>query len=260
MRNILILLLLIASSIANAQVRMKLNYSKDWRLATPDSAVFIRVCFYDTLNHFFTGPVADLYVNGKPQMKGTYRFKKKEGEFASYYENGNTESTGMFENNMRVGVWKTYDADGKLKSEVKFVPGTAQQKVITFNDPSGVKFEVTERFEAESFLDPSTYPSLRITAPGKAYVIEKEPEPDGGLARFMYAVAKNIKYPPAARQNHIEGTVFVGFVVQKDGSLSEVKIVRSVGGGCDEVAINALILANKKIKWKPGTRNGEPVA
>ncbi|MCR9085012.1 MAG: energy transducer TonB, partial [Cyclobacteriaceae bacterium] len=69
-------------------------------------------------------------------------------------------------------------------------------------------------------------------------------------------LAKNLRYPEMARDKGIEGTVVVRFIVEKDGSISEAKILRGIGGGCDEEAIRVLQLSPK---WKAGVKDGATV-
>lgn len=57
---------------------------------------------------------------------------------------------------------------------------------------------------------------------------------------MMEFIAKNIKYPPMARESGIQGRVFVNFVVEPDGRVSNVKVLRGIGGGCDEEAIRVV--------------------
>ena len=86
--------------------------------------------------------------------------------------------------------------------------------------------------------------------------IEQKPEfPDGEAALFKF-LTSNIKYPAVAKENGIEGTVYLGFVVEKDGSITDVKIKRSVGGGCTEEAMRVVKLMPK---WKPGKQQGKAV-
>ena len=66
----------------------------------------------------------------------------------------------------------------------------------------------------------------------------------------------NIKYPEVARTSGITGTVYVQFVVEKDGSISDVKVVRGIGGGCDEEAVRVV---KSMPRWKPGKQRGQPV-
>src|SRR5690606_31881901 len=71
-------------------------------------------------------------------------------------------------------------------------------------------------------------------------VVEKQPEYEGGMQGFRRFLAHEIRYPLAARQAGIEGRVEVQFVVEKDGSLSEVKAVKGIGAGCDEEAVRVV--------------------
>jgi protein TonB len=87
-------------------------------------------------------------------------------------------------------------------------------------------------------------------------IVEEMPAFPGGEAKLMEYVAKNIKYPQIARETGIQGRVFVGFVVEPDGSVSNVKVLRGIGGGCDEEAMRVV---KSMPKWKPGKQRGKAV-
>ena len=87
-------------------------------------------------------------------------------------------------------------------------------------------------------------------------IVEEMPAYPGGDQRLMEYVAKNIKYPQIARETGIQGRVFVGFVVEPDGSVSNVKVLRGIGGGCDEEAVRVV---KSMPKWKPGKQRGKAV-
>ncbi len=87
-------------------------------------------------------------------------------------------------------------------------------------------------------------------------IVEDQPEPIGGMQAFYQYVSKHLKYPAQARRMGIEGKVFVQFVVDKDGSLTDVKAVKGIGAGCDEEAVRVIQGAPK---WKPGKQRGRPV-
>ena len=87
-------------------------------------------------------------------------------------------------------------------------------------------------------------------------IVEEMPSFPGGEAKLMEFVAKNIKYPQIARETGIQGRVFVGFVVEPDGSISNVKLLRGIGGGCDEEAMRVI---KSLPKWKPGKQRGKAV-
>lgn len=89
-------------------------------------------------------------------------------------------------------------------------------------------------------------------------VVEETAAPIGGMNAFYEYVGKQMqgKYPAQARRMGIEGRVFVEFVVEKDGSLTDVKAIKGIGAGCDELAVSVVKNAPK---WKPGKQRGKPV-
>lgn len=87
-------------------------------------------------------------------------------------------------------------------------------------------------------------------------VVEMPPSFPGGMAALQSYIRNNIKYPVAAKKNGIEGRVVVEFVVEKDGTLSNVKAFRPADPSLDQEAIR---LVESMPKWNPGKNNGEPV-
>jgi periplasmic protein TonB len=86
--------------------------------------------------------------------------------------------------------------------------------------------------------------------------VETEPTPVGGMNAFYKYVNDNIKYPAAARRMGIEGKVFLVFVIDTDGKINDVQVVKGIGAGCDEEAIRVVSNAPK---WNPGKQRGRPV-
>lgn len=86
--------------------------------------------------------------------------------------------------------------------------------------------------------------------------VEQMPQFGSGDKELMEYLAKNIKYPAIARENGIQGTVVVQFVVDKDGSITQPQVVRGIGGGCDE---EALRVVKGMPKWQPGKQQGREV-
>lgn len=88
-------------------------------------------------------------------------------------------------------------------------------------------------------------------------VVEQNPEFPGGLSAMMAFLRDNIKYPAAARENGLQGKVFIQFVVEKDGSITAVKVIKdNVGGGA---GIEAQRVVKMMPNWKPGRQNGKSV-
>ncbi len=87
-------------------------------------------------------------------------------------------------------------------------------------------------------------------------VVDEMPSFEGGEAALFKYLSNRIKYPRLALENGIKGKVILQFVVNTDGSIQDVKVLRGIGGGCDEEALNAV---KKMPTWKPGSMNGKNV-
>lgn len=87
-------------------------------------------------------------------------------------------------------------------------------------------------------------------------VVEQDPEFPGGMEALYKYLAQNIKYPQLARDNNITGKVYVTFVVERDGSIANPKVLRDIGGGCGQEAIRVV---KSMPKWAPGKQRGKAV-
>jgi len=87
-------------------------------------------------------------------------------------------------------------------------------------------------------------------------VVESMPEFPGGMNKLMKYLQDNLKYPVRAKELGIQGKVYLSFVVEKDGSVTDVALLRGIGGGCDEEAIRAV---KNMPKWIPGKQRNIPV-
>lgn len=87
-------------------------------------------------------------------------------------------------------------------------------------------------------------------------VVESAPEYPGGEEALYKYLQTSINYPQLAKDQNLQGRVFVTFVVEKDGSIANPKILRDIGGGCGEEAIRVV---RKMPKWKPGKQRGKSV-
>ena len=86
--------------------------------------------------------------------------------------------------------------------------------------------------------------------------VSQMPEFPGGEEELIRYLAQNIQYPKQALDGNTEGRVLIGFVVNKEGDIDDVKVLRSIGDGCDEEAVRVI---HKMPKWKPGKNNGKLV-
>lgn len=82
------------------------------------------------------------------------------------------------------------------------------------------------------------------------------PEPFGGEGAWAKFLSRNLRYPPAAQDEGLNGKVVLSFIIEKDGHLSDITVINGAGHGFDEEALRVLKLAKA---WKPGMQNGQPV-
>jgi protein TonB len=110
--------------------------------------------------------------------------------------------------------------------------------------------EVMEEYVAPEIVEEEVVEAEVFT------IVEEMPSYPGGDLKMYEYLGKNIKYPQIARESGIQGRVFVNFVVEPDGSVSNVKVLRGIGGGCDEEAIRVV---KSMPHWKPGKQRGKAV-
>jgi periplasmic protein TonB len=98
---------------------------------------------------------------------------------------------------------------------------------------------------------------IQESAPAEIFtIVEEQPTFGGGEEARQKFLSDNIKYPDLARENGIQGTVYVTFVVEPDGSISNVQTLKGIGAGCDEEAIRVVKMMPK---WTPGKQRGKNV-
>jgi protein TonB len=87
-------------------------------------------------------------------------------------------------------------------------------------------------------------------------VVEQPAEYPGGLEAMMKFIVKNMKYPAVARRMGVEGAVFVSFVVDREGKISEPQVIKGISAECDQEALRVI---KQMPPWKPGKQNGKAV-
>jgi periplasmic protein TonB len=97
---------------------------------------------------------------------------------------------------------------------------------------------------------------IEDNTPVDMHTVEVEPEPLGGAAAWAKFLQRNVRYPGAAQDAGVGGRVWLSFIVEKDGHLSNITVERGAGYGMDEEAVRVLKLAPA---WKPGIQNGHAV-
>ena len=93
---------------------------------------------------------------------------------------------------------------------------------------------------------------------GKPKIVAEEmPQFEGGERGLMNFISRNIRYPVVAMEQNIQGRVIVRFVVSDTGEVTQISVLRGIGGGCDEEAMRVVSLMPR---WTPGRQDGKPVS
>ena len=149
-----------------------------------------------------------------------------------------------------------------VRETVRFVPPVVKDDAPEEDPPPQEQLVETtvSTVTQEGLKDEDIPPEPEVVDPdaGKIFtIVEEMPAFPGGDAKLFEFLKNNIKYPAIARENGIQGRVYVTFVVDKEGKIKDAKVLRGIGGGCDE---EALRVVRAMPEWKIGKQNGRPVA
>ena len=145
------------------------------------------------------------------------------------------------------------------KPEPVEMPKTTTQLEIVEDDVEVDDIEINAEMDQNEVVEEYVAPEIEeeeVTEQEIFQIVEEMPAFPGGEQKLLEYVAKNVKYPQIARESGIKGRVFISFVVEPDGSVSNVKVLRGIGGGCDEEAMRVV---KSMPKWKPGKQRGKAV-
>lgn len=139
-------------------------------------------------------------------------------------------------------------AEQQTQKAPQKISSTTSELVI--GDGSGVvdESEVKEAVSETPIENPGAEAPIKLT------VVQKIPQFPGGWSAFMQWLTKNLKYPVAAQKSKIQGTVVVSFIVNKDGSVANIKVSTSVDPLLDNEALRVMKMMPK---WKPGIDKGK---
>lgn len=139
-----------------------------------------------------------------------------------------------------------------------------QPSIVAVPDEEEIIEEITVDFDlditADEVITEVEYSDIGAPEEEKAEeiftIVEQSPKPKMGMQGFMAYLYENINYPNKALRLGVQGKVFVQYVVNSDGTLTDFEVVRGIGAGCDEEALRVLKMAEP---WDPGMQRGKPV-
>ncbi len=170
---------------------------------------------------------------------------------------------------------ETLNIIAKMREDsIIWTPGIKEGKPVRVEYFLPVKFKLEEDPKVLGLTNPPTPPKTTQVGEDEIFkIVEEMPRfwgcedqdmsreglkkcADGKMIEFIY---QNIKYPKTAKDAGVGGTVVVQFTVEKDGSLSDIVVVRKVGAGCDEEVERIIELMNTQNRWIPGRQKGQLV-
>ena len=176
--------------------------------------------------------------------------------------------------------WRTYDDSGLMNlgnvdddfEDIIDIPPTEQPpppppkvqipEIIEIPDEEEIEDEIEVDLDREVREETAIDEIIFAEAPegedvDEIFTIVEEPATfPGGLSAFYVYLDKEFKYPKQAQRMGISGRVFVQFVVERDGSLTDIHVIKGIGAGCDEEAVRVF---EESPKWTPGKQRGKPV-
>ncbi len=146
----------------------------------------------------------------------------------------------------------------KEENQVKQMDKLDDKVAVGTENKEGVKDRTVEAVRNDiAVAAPPPPPAPKPEVASKVFdVVEEMPSFPGGQGALMSYLASNIKYPVVAQENGVQGRVIVSFVVERDGSISDVKVARSVDPSLDREAQRVV---KSMPRWKPGKQNGSAV-
>lgn len=212
--------------------------------------------------------IAQQIPNLKPQKKQTVAGSIKQQEELSIIENddytdGVTRVLAPLASSTATEKSNPYAIQPK-ETITELSPLSDKEEIAMQENKAGIVTAETIEKEALEEKEVKMLEGVKITSKAErakktdeVYVmVEKQPMFPGGEVNLQKFLSENVQYPSFAKENGIEGTVVVSFVVRKNGKLTDIKVVKSLGGGCDEQAIAAV---KAMPRWIPGEQSGRKV-
>ena len=195
------------------------------------------------------GPFWEFTDDGKKRLEGHFSKNEQAGNWTEFFENGQPKETYSFKNGKKEGESLKYDEAGRVVLR-RFYKNGLRHGVSTEIDSLG-NFIATKIWKNDSLVS-----SIRNGVAQKLPLDETMPQYPGGEGELMIFIAKSIKYPYMAREKGISGRAFGSFWIEKDGSVSEIKVTH---GLCDKIGEEVKRVLSSMPTWTPGTKNGKPV-
>lgn len=221
----------------------------------------------------YDGNVICYYKNGNKASEELFVSGKQKGISTYYFANKQLKERTLFGSDKSKQIEKVLELNDSLGNRLLDVSGTGNFKLtdelgnlIEGSYANGLKdksWKTINTTSRETYFDEynlGEYISGKtLDANGKKIEYDKletSPSFNGGNSAFGSFLRRNLRYPPMARDAGVQGKVTLQFVIEKDGSVADAKVINGVGSGCDEEALRVI---NNSPKWNPGMHRGLPI-
>jgi len=212
------------------------------------------------------GKYTEWYDNTKLWMQGQYVNNKKKGFWKIYSDKGYVVLSGNYKNNLRDGIWIEQDSLGRKQTEINYSAGKRNGETRLFNS-DGENYEtlhfqdgqflkrdvlIEDKFEGKLEYAASEEPTLLSCAKikGQSERIRCR------NSKFAKVISENVSYPENNRLENIEGKAIIGFRVNKDGKMEDIRVLRGVTADMEKETLRVINLIED---WEPVYLKGKPV-
>ncbi len=195
------------------------------------------------------------FKNGRMKLEESYQNGKLHGAYKRYSQAGVLVNEGTYVEGQKSAIWNSYDEDGTLGTKMDYSESPAKVLFISEKRKQG---ETTEVIDMGEIVEVELEEPQEVSEETVFLIVEQGAEPLGGMHKLIEHVFKYLQkhYPEKAKKAGVQGTIYLNFVIEKDGTPSTFKILKGLGHGCDKVAIEAI---KSYGKWTPAKQRGRIV-
>lgn len=226
------------------------------------------ITYADEKQNYLEGLFIRRYDNGKIWATGKYTDNRQQGKWeAFHFPGGELKQKSFYNKGLPSGTWTDYNSDSTKWAEYSFnEEGELHGEKTYWNSKGEITkiliYEDGELLKTKTFIGNETGKVLSVVEKMPLFgdqctdITDKEEALDCSNNNLLKHIYTKIKYPTIARENNIEGTAVISFVVEKDGSITDIAVLNGV---CDEIRDECIRVLNTFPTWQPGYQDGEPV-
>jgi len=200
------------------------------------------------------GLYQEWWDDGTLMVEGQFKNGKETGEWYKH-----TSGRGNYVNGKMEGEWKDYGKDGKLAYLYNYVNGKKEGPFIIYDSLGQIENEgiyMSDTIFSQSKEKIVSDGSEIMPMMASCHSDDLEERHKCSNITWLNYIYKNLKYPNIAREYGVEGSAIAQFVINKDGSITDIKIKR---GLCQDIKFEIIRLLRKMPGWNPGLKDGDPV-